>query len=113
MRLAIHAEVERVPFNVQGTIAVVVEWIGVPFWHVPAVFGVMGLVTLVANSFVLGATLAFVLVLIDRELIAGDHNAAREAWLMLRHGSWLADRTVHGGERRSTEMPAAHALGPR
>lgn len=113
MRLAIHSEVERVPFNVQGTLAVIVEWIGVPFWHLPVAMGVWGLATLAANSIILGSTVAFVLVALDRALIEGDHGAAREVWLMVRHGSWLADRTRHGGERRSTEMPQAHTLGPR
>ena len=113
MKLRAHTDIPTEPFAVGNTVPDMMPFLGVPFWHVPAIFVVAAVITAITRSPVWLVCSVLVMIFADRQLLSLNFNRPRELWLALRSGSTLADRTVFGGESAAVHLPRGESVGPR
>lgn len=112
MKLRAHADIPAEPLAVGNTLPDMVPFLGVPFWHVPAIMTVSGIVVMVTRNPFWFACVLVGLIFAVRHLLALNFNRPRELWLSFLSGSMFADRTVFGGESADVHLPHGRSVGP-
>ena len=113
MKLRAHTDIPTEPFAVGNTVPDMVPFLGVPFWHVPAIMVVAAIVVAVTRNPLWFVCALVGLTFADRQLLSLNFNRPRELWIAFRSGSTFADRTVFGGESANVHLPRGESVGPR